>query len=368
MKVVNINQNDSALEMRWDKFVDSHPEGQIYFTNDWLKIIQKESNAKMFRLMCLNESDEIVGILPLLTTKGFPFGLGGIPGSKRLSSLPRTPIGGPLVSDESAIKLLIDKAIDMNTNYPERLLQIKSMNANFSESITQLKKYLWREIYLTDIPPYPSEIRFGNSSNHSKIKAAVNKAINNNVTVKYTDSMEDLKEWYKLYAGTMRTNTVPVRSFEFVKNLWNSFSPRGIMKLAIAELIIGGKKKIISGHLFFFYNKTITYSFSGRSHKYGLNIRRNDLIHWKVIHDAQKEGFEIYDWGEASKNDKGLIQYKKKWASRKVELFHYYFPDPNILDTNVLDESALSKFKQHLWNMVPLNLTCFIGKSFYKRL
>ena len=368
MKVINIDQNDSALEMKWDKFVASHPEGQIYFTNDWLKITQKESESKMFRLMCLNESDEIVGILPLLTTKGFPFGLGGVPGSKRLSSLPRTPMGGPLVSDEAASEKLLSKAIELNSSEPKRLIQIKSFNTDLNDKVELLAKYFWREIYLTEIPPFPTEIRFGNSSNHSRIKAAVKKAKDNEISVRYTDSIADLEEWYKLYAHTMQSNTIPVRSIEYIKNLWNSFKPKGMLKLAVSELEIGGRKRIISGHIFFFYNKVVTYSFSGRSNKYGLNLRRNDLIHWKVIHDAQKEGFKIYDWGEASKNDKGLIQYKKKWASKKVDLFHYYFPDPNILDTDDLDEPAISRLKQLIWNMVPLNLTCLIGKYFYKRL
>ena len=97
----------------WDKFVNSHPHATVYHCSAWLNVLQNESNQKILRLICKDEEDKIVGIFPLQYTKGFPFGMGGIPGIKRLSSLPRTPIGGPLALSEKSLQLLLEKAINI---------------------------------------------------------------------------------------------------------------------------------------------------------------------------------------------------------------------------------------------------------------
>ena len=106
------------LDLKWEEFLASHPEGTIYHHPLWLKVIEEESGQEVLKLVCTNDDNEIVGIFPLQKTKGFPFGLGGVPGSKRLSSLPRTPIGGPITIDEFATAKLIEEAINVVSENP----------------------------------------------------------------------------------------------------------------------------------------------------------------------------------------------------------------------------------------------------------
>ena len=366
-RIIKIDSENLEYEANWDEFVKSQPEGQIYFTTDYLKIIQQESAEELIRLLCINETNQVVGILPLVTTKGFPLGIGGLTGAKRLSSLPRTPIGGYLAIDENAKKMLLCQAIEMISERSDRFLQIKSYDTLLDEQIKSLTKYFWREIYITDIPPLTQELRFGNSKNHTTIKRAVNKAIKSGVTVRYTESENDLLAWYDLLVDTMRFHTIPVRSISFFNNLWVNLRPKGLMKLAVAEIESGGKKKIIAGSIFFFYNKTVTYAFGG-SKREDFELRPNDLIHWNVIHDAQKNGFDIYDWGEVSKDNEGLAAYKKKWGSRKLFVYHYYYPKPKFVGNDDFDQSSPSGLMKKIWNLLPLKITTIIGEQIYKRL
>ena len=183
----------------WDEFVNRHPDASVYHLSDWLNILQKESNQKILKLVCNDEDDKIVGIFPLQYTKGFPFGLGGVPGVKRLSSLPRTPIGGPLAVNEKVMQLLLEKAINIVKEDDGRFLQIKTFSSQLNVNSEYLHKFLWREIYLTEIPEHTEEIRFGDSRNHAAIKRAVKKAVKNDVIFREADKIEDLKKWYPLY-------------------------------------------------------------------------------------------------------------------------------------------------------------------------
>ena len=359
-----IEINDSA----WDEFISNHTEGTVYHLTDWLNILQKESSQKVLRLVCKNEEEEIVGVFPLQYTKGFPLGLGGVPGIKRLSSLPRTPIGGPLSLNEEISNLLIQKAIEIIKKDEKRLLQIKSFSSELKAETETLHKYLWREIYITEIPDQPGEIRFGDSRNHAAIKRAVKKALKNNVEFREAETIEEIKIWYPLYLDTMRFHVTPARSLSFFTNIWKYLKPKGFMSLILSELKTDNGKEIIAGSVLFKFNNTVTYAFNGSSRNH-FELRPNDLLHWEAIHGAQKDGYKYYDLGEVSKDHQSLAAYKKKWATSIKEMYHYYYPKPDGLDSEEeLDAGTSGNLKQKVWQSLPLKLTEIIGEKTYKYL
>lgn len=364
---LKVTLSGADLDLKWDSFLSSHPDGTIYHHLSWLKVIEEESGQEILKLVCTNNENEIVGIFPLQKTKGFPFGLGGVPGSKRLSSLPRTPIGGPLTTDEYAINKLIEEAINIVSKNQDQLLQIKSYSTDLNKNVEALKKHFWREIYIKEIPPHPDEIRFGNSRNHAAIKRAVNKAARNGVKYRLAETENDLKKWYPIYLDTMRFHTTPARSFKFFANLWKYLRPKGFMNLVFAELDDGKNKVMIAGSVLFYYNGIVTYAFNGSSRNH-LEYRPNDLLHMQAILDAQKDGYKEYDLGEVSKDHSGLAAYKKKWGSKVLELYHYYYPDPPQLEDDSLDVETAGGLKSKIWRSLPLIITAKLGELVYKKL
>ena len=366
-KGIEVIRADTDLNSKWDEYVKNHTDGTIYHTSSWLTIIEMETGRNILKLASIDSSNDINGIFPLQYTTGFPFGAGGIPGAKRLSSLPRTPIGGPLTSNSAVTQALIERAVSIVSDDPDRLLQIKSYSSDLNNEVKSLNKYLWREIYLKEIPDYPEEMRFGNSKNHSVVKRAVNKAKKNGVTYRVADSLEDLKIWYQLYLDTMRYNITPARSFSFFNNIWDIMRPGNLMQLVLAELDENEKKTTISGNILFFYNKVVTYAFNGSNRKH-FNLRPNDILHWEAIYSAQREGYRYYDLGEVSADNSGLAAYKKKWNSTVWELYHYYYPKPENLEDDDLDLGTTGGMKRKLWQLLPLSLTAKIGERVYKKL
>jgi hypothetical protein len=370
LKELKVIEADSKYDLLWDKFVDEHPNSTIYHTLEWLKIIEKETGQRALKLICTDSNDNIQGLFPLQYTKGFYLRFGGIPGTKRLSSLPRTPVGGPLTSASKVTNLLINNALDIVLSEYDYLLQIKSSDPNINDGIGTLHRFFWREFYIKEIPDFPNEIRYGKSKNHAKIKWAVNKAQQNNVIYSIAQSEDDLKKWYLLYLDTMRIHVTPARSYSFFKNLWKILRPKGLMQLVIAELEGNSKKTIIAGSILFFYNKTVTHAFSGSSRirKY-IELRPNDLLHWYAILDAQKNGFKYYDFGEVSKDNIGLAIYKKKWDTVKHNMYHYYYPkSAQLMEEDEFDSGTISGIKGKIWQKLPLFVTAQIGKIVYKRL
>ena len=139
------------------------------------------------------------------------------------------------------------------------------------------------------------------------------------------------------------------------------------MQLVLTELEENGKRTIISGNILFFYNKIVTYAFNGSSRKH-FKLRPNDILHWKAIFNAQRDGYKYYDFGEVSKDNSGLAAYKKKWSSTIWKMYHYYYPKPVQLEAENLDAGTIGGMKGKIWQLLPLSLTAKIGKLVFKKL
>lgn len=353
----------SDVDNEWIDFISRMSDATIYHHPAWLKILEDETGQQIIRLICRDGDKKLVGILPLQYTKGFPLGLGGVLASKRLSSLPRTPIGGPLVENNIIGEMLIRKAIEIARKDNNKcLLQVKSYDDTLHNKIFNLSRYFWRETYLAKIPSTQKEIRFGNSKNHSGIKWAVNKALQNNIKARYSCSEGDLIRWYELYAETMRFHAVPARSIYFFRSIWKHLMPLGLAQLILAESEEKNKAGIIAGSILLRYKKIMVHAFNG-SKRNAFDLRPNDLLHWTAIHDAQREGFEYYDLGEVAEGHEGLASYKKKWASEKRPLYHFYYPEPDIIVKKSLGGRNILGVRRKLWNFLPLKVTTIIGQK-----
>jgi len=363
-KTITYLSKDKSIDERWDTYVKQHPEGTLFHLTDYLSSLQSESGEELYKITCVDDLNNLVGIFPLLSTKGFPFSIGGLVGSSRLSSLPRTPTGGPLSSDPKVFSKLLEASIDIKSKFPSKILQIKSFSNSIDDHSNKLIKVHWRDSYITSLPKDPKlEIKFGNSSNNSAIKRCINKAINNGLSTRYSDDKDELKYWYYLYLDTMKHHITPARSFGYFENLWNKLKPKGYLKLILAEK----NNKILAGSILFYFNKTVIYAFNG-SDRNSFEFRPNDLLHWTAIEDAIKEGYLYYDLGEVPKNNEGLVKYKKKWGADIVPIYHYYSAQSENLQIENIDDGEPSQMKKKLWNMLPLGVTAIIGKWVYSRL
>jgi hypothetical protein len=362
-----ISEASHRVDQEWCDFISGRSNATLYHHPSWLKVLENETRQEVMRLICRDEDERLVGVFPLQYTKGFPLGLGGFLAGKRLSSLPRTPVGGPIAINSIIEEMLIKRAIEVAGKHNGRFIQIKSYDRTLSEKMNYLSRIFWRNTYVVKIPPTPAEIRFGTSDKHSAIKRAVNKATKAGIVTRYTECESDLVKWYDLYAETMRFHSVPARSIVFFKSVLKNLMSSGLAKLMLAEVDKNGGTQIISGNLLFCYNKSVVYAFNGSRRKY-LGLRANDLLHWRAIHDSQNEGFEYYDLGEAAEDHIGLASYKKKWASEKNSLYHFYYPEPKLISPRSGGAKKSTELGRRLWRCLPLKITALMGREICKRL
>ena len=380
---------DFRNDSRWEEFVSSHPDALIYHHPDWLTALEKEYGAKCLSLACEDENRRLHGVLPLLCTKGLPFRLGRNATNSRLSSLPRTPVAGPLALDEHAVRELTRHAFQLATSHSGTQLEIKTQIARLDSSVQGLSCLPWRSTYVEELPtgvegkPWVEfwervrlprncgpckgckRLRFGNAKQQHRVNWAVNKAIRLGLEVREASSEQDLEKWYALYLETMRHNAVPPRSYRFFASLWSSMHAKGELQLLLAEREIDSSKRMVAGSILLKYGQTVFYAFTGCAPQ-DLCLHPHDLIQIESIRDACKGGFRWYDFGEVPEHHEALAQFKTKWGAKPKPLYRYYSPRFSDGPSNVGPSSA--SMLRKIWQHLPARATQVLGDVIYRYL
>jgi GNAT superfamily N-acetyltransferase len=380
---------DFRSDPRWTNFVRSHKDGLIYHHASWLGALEAEYGGKCVALACEDAQGRYVGILPLLKTRGLPLLRPGHPVGPRLSSLPRTPIAGPLSDSDEVTIVLVNAAIEYVKREPGLQLELKSCVPDLDKEIEGLLCMRWRDTYVRGLPEnelsdgsprtldthfgVPSiscgarpPLRFGDSRNNQRVKWAVNKAMKLGSQMRESEDEEDLAKWYRLYLLTMRRNLVPARPYRFFQSLWKEMRPGGQMSLMVSELKSERFNRIIGGSIVLRYGDTAFWAFTGCDENDFL-YRCNDLMLWHCMQDSYRSGYRWFDLGEVAETHPELGSFKGKWDTVQKPMYRYYYPSPRQIggSNTPASSSLLSRTARTVWELVPLKMTAVIGDWVY---
>ena len=383
LRTVEIDVHGDA---RWREFVAHHAEGLIYHHPNWLAAIAREYGQKCRGLACEDSEGNVRAILPLLYTPGFPFKLGRSATASRFSSLPRTPVAGPLALDEESLMLVLQQAVRLVRAQPGLHLEIKSHRGDLRRFAPELTCVPWHSSYVQELPAQledcgweefcedlrlPREcgpcdeckrLRFGNAKRQHRVHWAVNKAVKLGLQVREAGSVAEVEQWYGLYLDAMRHHAFPPRPKRFFLDLWSNLRPLGQMKLLVAERNENGTKRIVAGSIFLYFGQTVLYAFTGCAHA-DFHLHPHDIIQMASIRSSCKSGYRWYDFGEANDED-GLAQFKGKWGTEAKPLYRYYYPAcPSGHDSN---PSKLLAVARRSWRFLPLRWTAVLGNQIHR--
>jgi hypothetical protein len=346
------------LKENLQKNADSH----FYHYPGWLEILSEETAQPLHLIVCRNSEGIIEGLLPLLSTKGIPFGPVDVLSSKRFASLPRTPFAGPLYNSKAVCALLLETAKKMAKENPDRLIQIKSLQP-LNDTDNEFKSIEWRKTYVIPVPGRDNKFAFSEHTQRD-VNRCKKQAKENNIEFKTADSLSDLKKWYMLYLERMRFHRVPARSFSFFKNCRQKLSSDGMMELTLAVKNTGSKYEILAGNINFIY-KDYCYGGFGAAKSH---LPLGDFLMYNELLTLQQRNIRFYDLGEVPSGHTGLEKYKKKWGAEQIQIYHNYFgKEAAKVKSNIdfLHESSLST---KIWRLMPLHFTARIGGLINKRL
>jgi len=357
----------AAQDPRWDAFVLAVRCATVFHHSGWLAALEHESGQRTLRLACEEPGGTLSGILPLMVTRGLPLGMGGASVGRRLSSLPRTPVAGPLVTSNAVTRALVEAAI-ARAGSAGLLLQLKSAAGTLGDTVPGLRGVPWRLSYAKALPDDPELLRFGKSRNHARIGWAVRKAQREGVRVRDATTEAELRTWYRLYLDVNRWNGLPSRPYRFFQAAWEHLQPGGFLRLLLAYRKQSGRDLLLAGSMSLVLGDTTFYAFNGRL-KDALPLRPNDLLQWHAMRDAVAAGCRLYVFGEVEAGNDGLAMFKAKWDAETRTLFRYHeppLPGDHIEYRRPAGWGWPRRAALGAWRRVPLPVTALAGDQVYR--
>ena len=380
---------DLRCDPRWERFVAAHPDALIFHHAGWLSALEAEYGQKCLSLACVDESGDLCAVLPLFYTKGMPLKFGPVASGRRLTSLPRTPVAGPLALNAKAAEVIVEYAVRLANSEPGVQLEIKTQLSDLSRSIDGLVCIPWRPTFVAELPPLVDGgawdefwenlrlprscvscegcrvLRFGNAKRQHRVNWAVNKAKKLGLEVRDAETEKDLADWYQLYLLTMRHNAVPPRPFRLFQSLWASFQKTGHMRVLLAEHNRMGKRTMIAGSILLQFGQTAFYAFTGCAPE-DFGLHPHDILQIEAIRGACKAGYRWYDFGEVAEEHEALAQFKTKWGGGPKPLYRYY--SPALLERPRGGSGKLANSARKLWRHLPPQATALLGDLIYSRM
>lgn len=290
-------------EKEWNRFLDGCYDATIYHTPEWRSFLEKTFHYEPRYLFARNEHADIIGLLPLFHVRRRLTG-------NRLCSLPFSHECG-FVGDRTAYTSLIDEAVSLCGQLSADYLEVRDYvgDGNFEQQNSF-------STYILKLSPSVKEVE---KKIHDRVRRGIKKSGKNGVSVFVANDADHLKMFYEINSRAKKRLGVPCHPWRFIKNLFDCLG--GFVSLYVAEY----DGKMIAGGIMERYKDRVTYGYGASDNDY-VKFDPSKAFLWKSITDACKDGYKYYDFGRASYNNKGLIEFKKGWGTEEKKLYYSYYP------------------------------------------
>jgi hypothetical protein len=306
---LTIKTLDMTNEKIWDDVVFSSSCGTIFHTVEWLRVVEKQTNAEFHPLM-FYKGTQPVAIYPLFITKYGIIKLALSPPSRSYMLYL-----GPVIAEYESLKQDKKETLYIQIQQETDKYLFETQGCKFarirsSPGLFDSRPLSWSGY--TVQPYYTYRINLTKGSNFvweqfdRKLRVEINKAVREGVTVRSGDKDDLVFIHDLLFKRYVEQGFKPVNYIPFLLDLYEKFYPDKL-KIFVAEY--NGQK--IGGTINLCF-KNIMYLWVGIPKTDLVGISVNDVIQWEGIKWAEANGIEYYEEMDAG-DDPRLRHFKSKY-------------------------------------------------------
>ncbi len=335
---MNFTIVNSLNEKVWRRFVDRHPQGNVFHTPEMFQVFvgakghrptlwaAVNNNQQPLALLLPVQVSLMNGVLRRFTTRDIAYGsvlcASGAKGQEALalllSTYKRDVIGSPLFTELRNLSDLSD-------------IQPILRDQGFA-----LEPHL---NFLVDLRRPIEEIK---RSMHRDVMSNVRKAQRMGVTVEDITSPEKIQAVYTVLEKVYEQIQVPLAPVSLVESAFEILYPRQMIKFLAAQV----KDTYIGVAIRLLYKGVIYAWYAGALRDYA-SYKANDLLNWHILEWGAQNGFRYFDFGGAGKPNQsyGPRDFKAKFGGRLVEFGrNIYVPSELRLSISQLGYRVYRRF------------------------
>jgi lipid II:glycine glycyltransferase (peptidoglycan interpeptide bridge formation enzyme) len=308
---MNITVVHTLPEKEWRRFVDEHPQGNIFHTPEMFQVFARtqgyrttlwaavDSGGRLMALLLPVEITLMGGPLRWLTTRAVAYG---------------SVLCAPDLESKEALRVLL-RAYKREVN--GRLLFTELRNLSDSGDLQSALNecgFVYEEHlnFLVDLARPQEEIW---QSIRPNARRNIKKAWKSQVVIREVNDPNQVPAAHALLKNTYERLQVPLADTSLFRSTFEILYPRGMFKIFMAQ--VGDVDVGVMTLLL--YKDIVYYWYAGMVREYA-SYRAGDLLVWHALEWGSQNGFRILDLGGAGKPDEeyGVRDFKAKYGGELV--------------------------------------------------
>lgn len=326
----------------WDEFVIRN-DGPSFALWGWGDAAELYGHDRWYLIVC--EQEAIVGGIPLVHMNSRLFG-------SQLVSPPFGERGSILLDDDSPAgtrDLLIERTKELADELAVDFVSLRGRDIGQHEGFSKQNRFVTFQISLRD----------GEEAVWDGLKSSRQRQVrqaDENESLEYSvgDSIEDLRDYYRLNLRSERGHGSPPHSFEFFRTLWDRLFDDGHLRLDLLRNdgdLINGMLHLSLGSTVYQWGVITDYEYR--------DLNGGSYLLWKALKRACANGHDTYEFGR-TREGSGVYMFKKSFGGSKTwyDDYHYFPGDSTTLPHP--EKEAYEPIKR-VWRRLPIPVTRAIG-------
>ena len=301
----------------WDSFLEKHSTGNFEQCYEYGEITKSAfPRTNVLRLAALKHGN-FVGAIQGMYSRYFGFGM-------TLGAMRAPVIDAKNDGKREVARNLLETLEDCAKK--NRIIKARILvpeNWNLDEAFHSLGYKITEKLneYVVNLDKDVEQL--WSSISHNK-RRNIKKAMKEGVEVFQSRNLKDLLTFYSMLVAAEKRGGFSSYPLSWFKAVWKIYKPE-LSKVFLTRW--NGKE--VSGVFTVIHGKTV-YALAAGSFSEGWKVRPNDIMHWKVMEWACKNGFVRYHMGLVSdpppskeSNSWGVWRWKREWKGNLHRLLVY---------------------------------------------
>ena len=352
---VTVHRIDPLRDPRWTEFIERHRRASVFHTPEWLEALRRTYGYEPVALTTSAPGQDLTNGMVFCRIRSWLSG-------RRMVSLPFSDHCQPLVGIEGELEYLV-AALEGDPDASKwRYVELRPVDA-LGGTMAHLEKSETFCFHRLDLGPSSEELfrRFHKNSVQKMIRRAQREAL------VYEDGRSEtlVQKFYQLHIQSRRRQGIPPQPLVWFRNLIECMDDK--LRIRVASKDGHPVASIITLR----YKDTMVYKY-GCSDKSVNNLGGTQLLLWKAIEEAKRDGLLEFDLGQSNWDTPGLIVFKDRWGAARSELTYLRrCPTRRSLESAAIVLSggilAMSIIKQ-ITASAPRGLVSMVGRALYRHL
>jgi lipid II:glycine glycyltransferase (peptidoglycan interpeptide bridge formation enzyme) len=331
----------------WDRFALSSENYSFFHSSHWAKVLHESYgyNPVYFALI---DNGTMQAVMPCMEIKSVLTGKRGV-------SLPFTDYCEPIIGQphpDETVHSLLKNMIEYGEKAAWRSLELRGNISTSGRTQSSYRCYG----HTLEMSKKEDELF---SSFRDSTKRNIKKAIKEGVKMEITQSLDAIRNFYRLNCLTRKEHGLPPQPFRFFEQVYRHVLSQNMGVVVLAS----HSDRYIAGALFVHFGERAIFKY-GASDKQYQHHRANNLVMWEAIRWYSRNGYQSLCFGRTEPDNEGLLQFKRGWNATERTILYYKYDIRRQAFIN--GAATLSVGYRRIFHHMPIPLLKMTGSLLYK--